>query len=310
MKTKQFFFLPLMLIGTSAMAQTIASLSNQGMCSCGEDFELTLTLDNCTSEKISAPYVLSFLDDEDNELGNIDLDVLNFEPYETGVRVVVTNPYDLDCLMSSGVQLKAELVNADCGLPEDACTLTLCSNLNISYTLTDAEWGTICLPYDAELPADVKAYNVTDLNGTSLVLSEATKLEMNKAYLLHGEPDTYQFHGPDTPQGIYQNGLLWGATKTAGDYVPKGSYVLQNNPDTGLAFYQVTKNYYYKIKKYTAYLKAEIPAGARIFIDEETGIQNMEIDEAEAAEIFNILGQRTASAKGLVIKNGKLNYVK
>ncbi len=290
---------------------TIASLSNQGMCSNGEDFELTLTLDNRSSDKIAASYVLVFFDDENNEIGNIDLDVLNFQPNETGVRVVVTNPYDLDCLVGSDKQLKAELINVNIGwIPEDACTITLCSNLNISYTLTDAEWGTICLPYDAEVPADVKAYNVTDVNGTSLVLSEATKLEMNKAYLLHGEPDTYQFHGPDTPQGVYQNGLLWGATKYIGEYVPKGSYVLQNNPTTGLAFYQVTKGYYYKIKQYTAYLKAEIPAGARISIDEETGIQNVEVDEAEAAEIFNVLGQRTASAKGLVIKNGKLNFVK
>lgn len=290
---------------------TIASLSNQGMCFSGKDFELTLTLDNRSSDKVAASYALVFFDDENYEIGNIDLDVLNFQPNETGVRVVVTNPYNLDCLVGSDKPLKAELINANIGwIPEDGCTITLCSNLNISYTLTDAEWGTICLPYDAEVPADVKAYNVTDVNGTSLVLSEATKLEMNKAYLLHGEPDTYQFHGPDTPEGIYQNGLLYGVTKKAGDYAPKGSYALQNNPDTGLAFYKVTKAYNYRIKKYSAYLKAEIPAGARIFIDEESGIQNVEVDEAEAAEIFNVLGQRTASAKGLVIKNGKLNFVK
>lgn len=290
---------------------TIASISNQGMCSRGEDFELTLTLDNRSSDKIAASYVLVFLDDEYNEIGAIDLDVLNFEPNETGVRVTVTNPDNLDCLAESGKQLKAELINIKYWMPEDACTVTLCETApNITYTLTDAEWGTICLPFDAEIPEAITAYTVTGVNANdALVLQKAAKLEMNKAYLIHGTPGKYRFGGPDTPRGVYQNGLLHGVTKIAGEYAPKGSYVLQNQPE-GLGFYVVQRNYNIKAKAYTAYLEVSRPSGAPIYIDTETGIQRVELDAAEKAEILNVLGQRCADGHGLRIKDGKLMFVK
>ena len=144
------------------------------------------------------------------------------------------------------------------------------------------------------------------------VRSAATELEMNTAYLVSGTPGTYHFHGPDTPQGVYQNGLLHGVTKTTGEYAPKDAYALQNKTTTGLGFYKVNNPYSFRINKYTAWLEMPAPSAApvRIVIDSENGIHSVALDEAEATEMFNVMGQRVATHKGLVIKNGKLSFVK
>lgn len=292
------------------------NLDNNGYTCCGCDddteFEVEFIFDNKQSKSIDFWGMLDFYDKNNLPVCYLSGETMVLEPGQTGVSVKVKGDMQNAGFPVEPCQLTAKLSNslsADGVLCEFKVILS--NHKRIDYTLTNAEWGTICLPYDAEVPDAITAYEVTGLNANNtLVLHKAEKLEMNKAYLINGTANTYRFGGPDTPEGVYQNGLLWGTTKNIGEYVPKGSYVLQNNPTTGLAFYQVTKNYYYKIKQYSAYLTAEIPAGARISIDEETGIQNVEVDEAEAAEIFNVLGQRTASAKGLVIKNGKLNFVK
>lgn len=180
--------------------------------------------------------------------------------------------------------------------------------LPINYTLTGAGWGTICLPYEAAVPAGLKAYEVTNVISDVLQTAEVTKMEMNKPYLLKGTPDTYNFNGPTTPEGTWNNGCLVGNTQTAVTYAPADSYVLQNLASDGVAFYRVSADNTQKVKQYSAYLN--VPAVVTsIFLpesDEVTAIESIPTVQAPSGVYYNIMGQQVRpGTKGIVISNGK-----
>lgn len=186
------------------------------------------------------------------------------------------------------------------------------NDLNIDYTLTSAEWGTLCLPYEATVPAGLTAYSVTGVSGSTLTKTEATKLEMNKPYLITGTPGTYQFKGPQTPEKeALANGLLYGNTTTAQTYAPVNSYVLQNIPaQSGLAFYKVSASNQ-KVGQYRAYLYSPALTDVFTFTDDDTtDINQLEAEEEQTAPAYNLQGQRVNGKKGLVIMNGKINFIK
>lgn len=196
-------------------------------------------------------------------------------------------------------------------------TFQFCNELPIDYALTSAEWGTLCLPYSAAVPAGLTAYTVTGTDGDMLIKEEVSTLEMNKPYLVTGTPGIYPFNGPDTPQAEnLENGLLVGNTTAAQTYAPQGSYVLQNLPaKNGLAFYEVENAGSQKVRQYGAYLNADSGISAascfRFTDDEESGIETITEHEEAATEVYNLNGTRlNGNAKGLVIVNGKLTYNK
>lgn len=184
---------------------------------------------------------------------------------------------------------------------------------SIDYTLTSAKWGTLCLPYNAEVPEGLTAYTVTGADDDMLVKEEVSALEMNKPYLVTGAPDTYKFVGPETPEAEnLKNGLLVGNTTAAQTYAPKASYVLQNSQENGLAFYEVAESDKQRVRQYGAYLNAGTSLNScfRFIDNEESGIETTFAHEA-ATEVYNLNGMRlNGNAKGLVIVNGKLTYNK
>ena len=157
----------------------------------------------------------------------------------------------------------------------------------IDYTLTSAEWGTLCLPYEAEIPDGLTAYVVTGNKGKTLIKTQAETLEMNTPYLVTGTPGTYSFSGPETPTGLYTKGLLVGNTATT-CFAPKDSYVLQNLTDKdGLAFYHVAEANAQQCVQYRAYLTLPASTSATAyssfsFIDDVTRIATVGSAEENA----------------------------
>lgn len=187
--------------------------------------------------------------------------------------------------------------------------------LNISYEMTDAEWGTICLPYDAEIPSGLTAYTITAVSGSAIVKTEVTSLAKNTPYLLNGAAGTYNFTGPNmTATGTFTEGLLTGTTAT-GQFAPVNSYVLQNLPSkNGVAFYKVQNRAELTLDPYHAFLR--VPAGSAgmasftLGTAESTGIEDIE-SAAQDGIAYDIFGNRVdASAKGIVIKNGAKYIIK
>lgn len=101
----------------------------------------------------------------------------------------------------------------------------------------------------------------------------------------------------------YYNGRYYGLSKgkdDPGDYSTVGFYW---RAEGGAAF-----NFFEEGK---AYLSLPAAAGARIlFADEITGITDIRTEQAAPAARYNIMGIRMQEAKGLVVSEGKLMYVK
>lgn len=184
-----------------------------------------------------------------------------------------------------------------------------------TYTMTsiaDGKFGTLVLPFAAQLPADGKAYaldgelNVID---GELVGSAVTSLAANKPVLVTkaGEYTTSAVSVAETSASqINTNGNLTGVYQNT--EAPVGSYVLQNHPATqGVAFYLVGE-VKPTVKPFRAFIPtqdAKVKAIKVVFDGEATGIQEITSDNTKA-EIFDLSGRRVAKTqKGVYIINGK-----
>ena len=189
--------------------------------------------------------------------------------------------------------------------------LRLRADKPIDYTLTSAGWGTLCLPYSAEVPEGLTAYTVTGTDGNNLVKEEVSTFEMNKPYLITGTPDKYTFTGPETPEAEnLKNGLLVGNTTAAQTYAPQASYVLQNLPaKDGLAFYEVENDGTQKVRQYGAYLTAGsyLTSFFKFIDDGATVITGKPYNRTNDNATYNLNGMRVnGNTRGIVIRNGKL----
>lgn len=201
------------------------------------------------------------------------------------------------------------------------CYFWVVAPLDITYTMTEAEWGTICLPYEAEIPEELTAYSVTGINGNQLKLTPEDHLEMNQPYLLKGPAGEYSFHGPNTLKyfdGPFANGWMWGNTQpsTTPVYAPAGSYVLQNH-NGRVAFYQVESGYTHKIPQFGAYLERpddwwETSILSQYYLPGSTdAIELLSAEPEHPAAVYNLHGQHIAPQhSGLQIRNGSVLFVK
>lgn len=183
-----------------------------------------------------------------------------------------------------------------------------------AYTMTsiaDGKFGTLVLPFAAQLPADGKAYaldgelNVID---GELVGSAVTSLAANKPVLVTkaGEYTASAVSVAETSASqINTNGNLTGVYQNT--EAPVGSYVLQKHDDR-VAFYLVN-NTKPMVKPFRAYIKPQSTNAKQfikvVFDGEATGIKEI-TSENTKAEIFDLSGRRVAKAqKGVYIVNGK-----
>lgn len=194
-------------------------------------------------------------------------------------------------------------------------TFQVVPTTQVALNITSAEWATLCLPFSASLPADMKAYTVSGHEGTDLLLTPVTDgiLRINTPYLVNGPQGTYNFSGPQSTSGSYSNGMLVGSTSESFT-APKHSYILANY-NGSLGFYRIAAEK--ACRRYSAYL--EVPAVLNLtsfrFVDATTtGIQSLPIkgltDEGATTtghtETYDLSGRRTsANAKGLLIINGQ-----
>ncbi len=185
-----------------------------------------------------------------------------------------------------------------------------------TYTMTsiaDGKFGTLVLPFAAQLPADGKAYaldgelNVID---GELVGSAVTSLAANKPVLVTKAGEYYTASAVSVAETsasqINTNGNLTGVYQNT--EAPVGSYVLQKHPATqGVAFYLVGE-VKPTVKPFRAFIPtqdAKVKAIKVVFDGEATGIKEI-TSENTKAEIFDLSGRRVAKAqKGVYIINGK-----
>ena len=196
-------------------------------------------------------------------------------------------------------------------MPYEGGTQTI--TLNVSKYL----WSTLILPFDAEIPAGLKVYDVYDTDETGCVPTEVDKIKANVPYLVKGIMGKYKFSGISKAiEETYSNGLLTG-THASNYEAPIGSYVLQYHIGSGFAFYKVNRDGI-MLPANRCYLTKDASAAKFLvpFVTEETtGINDITNDVANTASTIYTLDGKVVNASkqnqnGIYVVDGKKVIIK
>lgn len=189
---------------------------------------------------------------------------------------------------------------------------------DINFTFK-ADYGTLILPFDAELQEGMEAYTCDgkEENDLTLTLTPAGSFVANTPYIVKktGATTDYTFNGiAYSTATTYTDGLLTGTLVDM--TAPAGSLVLQKQP-SGLGFYQVDTNDI-TVKANRVYVTEEV-AGvnvrALILPGNETGINSVAAEDS-IVDVYTIGGVKVKEgvkasealnglAKGFYIVGGK-----
>ena len=181
------------------------------------------------------------------------------------------------------------------------------------HTVDNKTYATTYLPFDATLPANVKAYIVTQAQNGLATMSEVTDIRANEGIVLVGQTDKATLT-IGTATSDFNNNLLQGTNvpttiQNADDY-----YILGFSENgNGVGFYHPNST---TLKANRAYLpKSNVaPLNSSFSLDFEnvsTGIEAAATNAEQGAACYDLSGRRVnRPAKGLYVKNGKKIIVK
>jgi hypothetical protein len=200
-------------------------------------------------------------------------------------------------------------VEYDVASEEFPLTVTGQSTVQLNVA-AENQWNTCVLPFDAELPEGVRAFEGSSISGDYLILSEATSLQAFTPYILYAENgyegtlsgtvDAEKYVTAAT--GAYLNGAIMPQEITEG-------YVMQDKGlGDGMMFYNVN-NRSFTIPSGKCWVSAAAGDAKAIRIGlGGTGIESLpSASQTEEGEVYTLDGKRVQNPqKGNVyIKGGK-----
>lgn len=185
-------------------------------------------------------------------------------------------------------------------------------------TVEGKSYATTYLPFDVMLPADVKAYIVTEAEGGKATVSEVTDIPANQGVVLVSETAAAKATLTlGTASANCGSNILSGTNpRITIEESAKSNYYIFGNGGNGVGFYHPNST---TLKENRAYLPADAVtvSGSGVngfkldFGGVNTGIEaTIQADEANAT-YYDLSGRRVIRpAKGIYVKNGRKVYVK
>ncbi len=177
-------------------------------------------------------------------------------------------------------------------------------------TVSAAGYSTLCVPFDAELPAEseVEAYSLTDVADGAVQGEKVSSIEANKPVLLKNEGILELTSTAVAAPESTVNGLLTGVY--ASEVIPEGSYVLQKQNEE-VAFFRVGATQP-TVVPFRAYLTVPNNQAPILRIGgATTGVEHMPEMEGQPSVVYDMMGREVASpVKGIYIVNGKKMVIK
>ncbi|MBR5394048.1 MAG: hypothetical protein IK144_03070 [Bacteroidaceae bacterium] len=187
-------------------------------------------------------------------------------------------------------------------------------DLNVKYTGSVTNYGTLILPFAYTLPSGVDAYSELSVSGDAVQgtkINSGNEVSANTPVLLKGS-GTFDVSGAAASvEDTYTSGILTGTyasyTTVAGDYV------LQNQSGT-YAFYKVNGTTP-TVKPFRAYMPASVGGSAKAFTFNldgvETAINEIVNSKLVNGKCYNLAGQRVSNpSRGIYVIGGRKVIVK
>ena len=117
------------------------------------------------------------------------------------------------------------------------------NTLTVDYAVGTVGFGTLILPFNAELPSGMKVYSCSEVDANGVLnLTEESSIRRNIPYIVNATPGEYSFVGPeaiDADKSSFQEGILVGAVANDVSLNKGTDYILQEQ-NGKVAFYQYT----------------------------------------------------------------------
>ena len=182
-------------------------------------------------------------------------------------------------------------------------------------TVEGKSYATTYLPFDVTLPADVKAYIVTEAEGDKATVSEVADIPANQGVVLVSETaaSTATLTLGTALANCTSNILSGTNPRITIEESAKNDYYIFGNGDNGVGFYHPNST---TLKENRAYLPASAVSGGGMalaldFGGINTGIEAAIQTDAANAAYYDLSGRRVMRpTKGIYVKNGRKVYVK
>ena len=213
--------------------------------------------------------------------GTITMNVANYASYMTVGNSYTMSFYDDEA--------RTQLISS--------YTFVWCNEGTISYEMTSAGYGTVCLPFATSVPTGLTAYESSSMDDEGrVVLTRASSLAKDTPYILVGAAGNYEFTGPLNPNdlGTYTKGMLTGVTSN--NYsLQAGDCVLQTQGGV-TGFYNVTPIAGVTFTQYRAFLNS--PSVFRVTSKSGDMDGDFVVDDSDISALTStILSHATYSAE-------------
>ena len=263
---------------------------------------------------IKSPFSLDDIPFNTNIIGDINFIALA-NRFEFDKKYTLTFFSDASCTESLG--------------DNSTIDFTYREELTVNYGVCPAGYGTLILPFNAEVPEGMTLYScdLTD-NNNAILLSPLTTtvIERNKPYIVKAnydlnKPSPYSFTGPKAidDNHLFVDGFLCGAVADDVPLLPNADYIMQYNNGT-VGFYLYNIDEYRNAAPYRAFLRLEdskAKYAPPVFpSDEPESIEEIRMNHSMPAGIYSLDGKRQSELqKGLnviILEDGtsKKVYVK
>ncbi len=173
----------------------------------------------------------------------------------------------------------------------------------INCTLGEDGVGTLCLPFDAQLPENLQAFTCVDVAGGQVVTEMQTSIPARTPLLVTGLPGTYSFTGlPEGEETSCTSGLLTGVML---DTEISEGYVLQKLDK--VAFYRIDPARPVTVPAYKCFLRFNGTAMALGLEEVLTALKEALSDGHDSETLYDLHGRRAkrTDAPGVYIKNNR-----
>lgn len=174
-------------------------------------------------------------------------------------------------------------------------------------------FASLCAPFDAQIPEGVEAYTADRISGDQVIMKQAKSIEAGRSYLLVSKPmeQPILLSGMKTVGDGWSNEPVFKGNLTSHQlYLETACYfmsVLQNG-DPAL----VKTDQFKAIAAHKVIIDGSMSDAEILYLnfDEATGIQQVDDCSNGSGLSYNLMGQPQHEAKGLVVEDGRVTFVK